>query len=62
MWNLERDAFVDPRVFREIDRTESATPEWLENPVLTERLSAKHHRDESIRHAIACGDRPGPRC
>ena len=47
--HFERDALVDPGVFRQIDRAETTAAERLEDPVLAERLSAKHHSGESIR-------------
>ena len=41
--DLDRDALVDPGVFREVHGAEAAAAERLEDAILAERLAAKHH-------------------
>jgi hypothetical protein len=53
MRNLDGHPLVDPRVFREEHRAESAAAERFENAVLAERLTAKHHSAASIDRTTA---------
>src|SRR6185295_17868731 len=52
--DLERDLLVDPGVFREIDRAETAAPDRREDLVLPDDLTAEEHRREvyqsTLRH------------
>ena len=46
--NLDGDALVDPRVFRQVHGAEPAAPERLMDAVLAEHLSAKNHWSEAV--------------
>jgi hypothetical protein len=42
--DLEGDFLVDPGVFSEVNRAETATPKRREDAVLTNQLTTKEHR------------------
>src|SRR5688500_10705523 len=43
MRNFDRDFLIDPGIFGEVNRAESATAEWREDLVLSNDLAAEKH-------------------